>query len=70
MPITVRVARLGSQVRQVEVSDNATVKEALEKAGESNLSNVEIRVNGEKTQPSTPLRDEAVITLIPQIKGG
>lgn len=66
----VKIAKIGSRVNEVALSDNATVAEALAAGEQSIPSGHELRVNGEPAGQDFELEDGDVITLVPQIKGG
>jgi sulfur carrier protein ThiS len=65
--IIVKVAQLGSAVKEVAIEDNSPVAQALTAAGVS-ASGFQIRVNGREA--TATLRAGDVITLVPAIKGG
>lgn len=65
----VKVARLGEQVKEVDLGSGGTVEQAISGAG-SNPQGTQVRVNGEAAEMSATLRDGDVVTLVPQIKGG
>jgi molybdopterin converting factor small subunit len=66
----VRIAEVGGSLKEVEVSNWATVSDALAKAGLSNENPKEIRVNANRAETTTPLREHDVILLVPRVEGG
>ena len=65
--ITVKVAKLGSAIVEVLLSDGATVEDALE-AADMDKDGFQVRVNG-RTEYGV-LRSGDMITLVPAVKGG
>lgn len=65
----VKVARLGSRVEEVAVSDSATVQEALE-AADVIVENEEIRLDGRSASLSDVIGSSSMITIVPKVKGG
>lgn len=69
--IRVRLARLGQGIVEVALPDEkVTVAQALQLANTTPEANWEIRVGGQPATMDTPLADQDVITLVPQIRGG
>lgn len=68
--IFVKLAKLGSTVEEYFLNDGqTTVADVLEKASET-AEGYELRVDGTPATPETTLRDGAIITLVPAIRGG
>ena len=67
--ITVKIAKLGSRVVEVALTEGASATEALQIA-ELDPQGFELRVNGTMITVPVVLNDGDVITLVPAIKGG
>lgn len=65
----VKVARLGTAVQEVAVSDNATVQEALDAAG-IEIENEDVRIDSSSVNVSSQIGNGTVITIVPKVKGG
>jgi len=65
----VRIARLGEEVKIVELEANKTVRDAIAAAG-LNPANTEVRVNAQPATMETVLQDNNIVTLAPTVKGG
>ena len=65
----VKVARLGTAVQELALTDGTTVNAALESA-DLNVENEDIRVNNSNASLTTVLRDGDIVTLVPKVKGG
>jgi molybdopterin converting factor small subunit len=65
----VKVAKLGSAVKELFVEDGTSLVSALTSAGVSK-EGMQVRINGAVVPDSTPVKDGDVVTLIPAIKGG
>jgi putative ubiquitin-RnfH superfamily antitoxin RatB of RatAB toxin-antitoxin module len=65
----VKVARLGTAVQELALTDGATVNAALESADLS-VENEDIRVNNGSASVTTVLKDGDIVTLVPKVKGG
>ena len=65
----IKVAKLGTAVKEVALDDGSDVGDALT-AADIESDGFEVRVNGNPAELDTVLRSGDIITLIPQIKGG
>ena len=65
----VKVLKLGSCAREVDVEVNATVAEALDKA-ELPSQGYSVSVNGMGAGLSTALGEGDIVTLVPKVEGG
>lgn len=65
----VKVAKVGEKVKEVALEDGQTVADAL-KVAKKTEEGVEVRLNGKPTKLTAKVRDNDVITLVPQIRGG
>ena len=63
----IKVAKLGSAVKEVMMDEGASVEQAVSAAGMS-PTGYQVRVNGRT--PCGALRDGDTVTLVPAIKGG
>jgi molybdopterin converting factor small subunit len=70
MPKFVKVARLGSQVKELWLEDDATVGSAIEAAEVEAEDEAEIRVNNRDADSDTPLENNDIVTIVPPIQGG
>lgn len=64
----IRVARLGEKVETVEISAGEKVGDYF--AEELAKGDHEIRVNGTTADKDTPLKEEDVVTMVPNIRAG
>lgn len=67
MSMTIKVAKLGGEVKSLFLADGATMEQALEAAG-LDKTGFDLRVNGRT--PCGTLKDGDMVTLVPAIKGG
>ena len=65
----VKVARLGTAVLEVAVSENATVQNALDAAG-IEVQNEDVRIDGRPADTRSQIGSGEVITVLPKVKGG
>ena len=65
----IKVARLGTAVQDVALTDGAKVEDALVAAG-LEVDGEEIRVNQSSASTSSALSDGDIVTLVPKVKGG
>lgn len=69
----IKIAKLGEDVREVEVemTPTTTVAELLATAGETG-EGFDVRVNGMSVTPDAPVKEgeSTVVTLVPEIRGG
>lgn len=65
----VKVARLGTAVQEIALSEGLTVRDALQGA-DLVVENEEIRVNNTSASEATVLHDRDIVTLVPKVKGG
>ena len=65
----VKVARLGTAVQELALTENSSVNDALIAAG-LEVENEDIRVNSSTASSSTVLREGDIVTLVPKVKGG
>jgi sulfur carrier protein ThiS len=65
----VKVAKLGSAVKEVALDEGATVANAL-RAADMTGGDFELRLNGNPATGDTRVRTGDIITLIPAIRGG
>ncbi len=65
----IKVAQLGTDVREVALNDGATVGDALQAARVS-TEGFEIRLNNTPANHQTPVRSGDVVTLVSKIRGG
>jgi len=65
----VKVARLGTAVQEIALTEGATVNDALAAAG-LDVENEEIRINQRNSSSSDRLNDGDIVTLVPKVKGG
>ena len=68
MSITVKVAQLAQEMQTIRVTENATVKQVLEKA-ELEVSG-DIFVNGKRAGYGTKLKNGDIIGIVGQVEGG
>ena len=65
----VKIARLGTAVKEVAVSEDATVQDVLDAAGMV-IENEDIRIDGESSELSDEIGDGELVTIVPKVKGG
>ena len=65
----VKVARLGTAVQEVAVSEEATVQDALDAAG-IEIDNEDVRVDGHSSELGSKIGTGNLITIVPKVKGG
>lgn len=65
----VKVARLGTAVQELALTDNSKVSDALE-AADLSVENEDVRVNNSTSALTTVLHDGDIVTLVPKVKGG
>lgn len=72
--ITVSVAVLGANVRDIELPAGSTLKDALGAAGYDVANNKEImegvRLNGQQAGLNDPITHGAFVTVSPRVQGG
>ena len=66
--ITVKVAHLAQEMQTIRVSENATVKQALEKA--EITAEGDIFVNGKRAGFGSKLHNGDIIGIVGQVEGG
>jgi len=65
----VKVARLGTQVQEVAVDENATVQQVLDAAG-IYVENEDVRIDGRSANRSDRIGSSSLVTIVPKVKGG
>lgn len=65
----IKVARLGTAVQELALTDGAKVSDALA-AADLAVENEDIRVNNSTSSETTVLREGDIVTLVPKVKGG
>lgn len=65
----VKVARLGTAVQELALTDGQTVNDALV-AADLAVENEDIRINNTTASTASVLRDGDIVTLVPKVKGG
>jgi len=65
----VKVARLGSTVKEVAVENEAVVEDALI-AADVVVENEDIRLDGRSASLSDSIGNATMITIVPKVKGG
>ena len=65
----VKVARLGTAVKEVAVSEDALVSDALE-AADIEIDNEDVRLDGQTANTSSRIGNGNLITIVPKVKGG
>jgi uncharacterized Zn ribbon protein len=65
----VKVARLGTAVQELALTDNSSVMDALT-AADLTVEEEDIRVNNASATTSTVLHNGDIVTLVPKVKGG
>lgn len=66
----VKVLCLGRSAKEIEVPENTTVEAAIQQAGFPKDSSYTRHLNGSPCFDSDIVVDGAVLTLVPQVKGG
>ena len=66
----VKVLCLGRSAKEIQVDDGTTVEQAISAAGFPKESSYTRHVNGAPAFDSDILQEGAVLTLVPQVKGG
>ena len=66
----IKVLCLGRSAKEVELHDGATVEDAIKAAGFPTESTYTRHVNGAPVMDSDLMTENAVLTLVPQVKGG
>lgn len=65
----VKVARLGTAVQELALTDGQTVADALV-AADLTVENEDIRINNSSASVSSVLKNGDIVTLVPKVKGG
>ena len=65
----IRILKLGSAAHEANVTDGATIGEAIEAAGIS-PGGYSLTLNGMGTGPDTVVGDGDVVTMVPKVEGG
>jgi putative ubiquitin-RnfH superfamily antitoxin RatB of RatAB toxin-antitoxin module len=65
----VKVARLGTAVQELALTDGQTVNDALV-AADLTVENEDIRINNSSASVSSVLKNGDIVTLVPKVKGG
>ncbi|HEY3295399.1 MAG TPA: MoaD/ThiS family protein [bacterium] len=65
-----KVLCLGRSAKEIDISDGTTVEQAISQAGFPKDSSYTRHVNGSPAFDSDVLQEGAVLTLVPQVKGG
>jgi sulfur carrier protein ThiS len=66
----VKVLCLGRSAKEIEINDGTTVEQAIQQAGFPKDSSYTRHLNGSPCFDTDILPDGAVLTLVPQVKGG
>ncbi|MBI5060550.1 hypothetical protein HZB60_12320 [candidate division KSB1 bacterium] len=66
----IKVLCLGRSAKEIEVSPETTVEQAIQQSGFPKDSSYTRHVNGSPAFDSDILSEGAVLTLVPQVKGG
>lgn len=66
----IKVLCLGRSAKEVTLSDGATVEQAIVEAGFPKDSSYTRHLNGSPCFDTDVVVDGAVLTLVPQVKGG
>ena len=69
MSMLVKIARLGTAVQEIALTDGSKVSDALV-AADLTVEAEDIRVNNSSASQDTVLRDGDIVTLVPKVKGG
>jgi len=67
--IIVKVARLGTAVQEVAVSDNATVQDVLD-AADMQIDNEDVRIDNTSADLGSRISSNCLVTIVPKVKGG
>ena len=65
----VKILKLGSATREVDIPSGSTVADALAKA-ELDNAGYSLTVNGLGAGAGTALSDHDIVTLVPKVEGG
>lgn len=65
----VKVARLGTAVQEVAVSEDATVQNVLDAAGMV-IENEDVRIDGDSADLTDTIGEGELVTIVPKVKGG
>jgi putative ubiquitin-RnfH superfamily antitoxin RatB of RatAB toxin-antitoxin module len=65
----VKVARLGTAVQELALTNGQTVSDALA-AADLVVENEDIRINNTTASMTSVLKDGDIVTLVPKVKGG
>ncbi len=65
----VKIARLGTAVQEVAVSEDATVQDVLTAAGMV-IENEDVRIDGDSADLTDEIGDGELVTIVPKVKGG
>lgn len=68
--IFVKIARIGSEVREMCLNGDHTVEELLDEANEDVDEETTIRVNGKVARRTTKLNDGDRVTIAEKVSGG
>ncbi len=66
----VKVLCLGRSAKEIDVSEGSTVEAAIQQAGFPKDSSYTRHLNGSPCFDTDVVVDGAVLTLVPQVKGG
>ena len=66
----VKILCLGRSAKEIEIGDGTTVEQAIQQAGFPKDSSYTRHVNGSPAFDTDILPEGAVLTLVPQVKGG
>lgn len=66
----VKVLCLGRSAKEIEIGVGSTVEEAIQQAGFPKDSSYSRHLNGSPCFDTDVVVDGAVLTLVPQVKGG
>lgn len=66
----IKVARLGTPVREVAIPENATVRDALDASGIDIESNEEVRLDNASVSLDSRVGSAMLVTIVPKVKGG
>lgn len=70
----IRIAKLGEDVLEVVVPEDATVELALQKARELKpgfkTEGFKVKISNQEVEMNRPLKDDELITLIPKVTAG
>lgn len=68
--ISVRVAQIGGEIKEIALEEGSTIEDALNAAGIDPNGGQRIRVDGETAELQDELEDGDYVTLSGKIKGG